>query len=168
MPMVSTPAPRRRRTAASSRDAASSSRMTPGWGLLEPHTASVAGELPAFQGSDNRVAIANRAACGVHEISPTLHFREEARLVITLYVLHSVATHPAGHIWGGACSDTIAFQAARSRVLLGGRDQEFMQYLNSRWKRNASSEAMRLGQARTPSMSDRRLRLSSIRRAMSP
>jgi hypothetical protein len=91
----------------------------------------------------------------------------EARLVITLYVLHSVATHPAGHIWGGACNDTIAFQAALSRVLLGGRDQEFMQYLNSRWKRNASSEAMRLGQARTPSMSDRRLRLSSIRRAMS-
>src|ERR1700693_266529 len=47
------------------------------WRLWEPYVACIACELTAFEGADDRVAIANLAAGGVHEISPSLHFREQ-------------------------------------------------------------------------------------------
>src|ERR1700736_5403920 len=45
--------------------------------VWEPYVACVACELAAFEGPNDRVAIANLAARGVHEISPSLHFREQ-------------------------------------------------------------------------------------------
>src|SRR5271165_1149528 len=47
------------------------------WRLWEPYVACVACELAAFEGPNDCVAIANLAAGGVHEISPSLHFREQ-------------------------------------------------------------------------------------------
>ena len=47
-----------------------------GW-LGEPHVAGVAGELAAFEGPDDRVAIADLAARGVHEIGAALHLGEQ-------------------------------------------------------------------------------------------
>ena len=46
--------------------------------LREPYVACVARELTAFEGPNDGVAIANLAPLGVHEISPTLHFREQS------------------------------------------------------------------------------------------
>ena len=45
--------------------------------LRKPYVACVACELAAFEGPNDCVAIANLAARGVHEISPSLHFREQ-------------------------------------------------------------------------------------------
>src|SRR5271165_4331641 len=47
------------------------------WRLWEPYVACVACELAAFEGPNDCVAIANLAAGGVYEISPSLHFREQ-------------------------------------------------------------------------------------------
>src|ERR1700680_4775521 len=45
--------------------------------LRKPYVPCVACELTAFEGPDERVAITDLTSGGVHEISPTLHFREQ-------------------------------------------------------------------------------------------
>lgn len=46
-------------------------------GLREPDVAGVTGELPALQGPDDRVAVANLATRGVDDIRPTFHLGDE-------------------------------------------------------------------------------------------
>jgi hypothetical protein len=45
--------------------------------LREPHVSGVAAKLVAFESADDRVAIADLAARGVHEIGAALHLGEE-------------------------------------------------------------------------------------------
>jgi hypothetical protein len=51
--------------------------MVPGGGLREPDVAGITGELSAFEGANDGVAIADFASGGVHEISAALHLGEQ-------------------------------------------------------------------------------------------
>ena len=47
------------------------------WRLWKPDVSGVASEPPSLERADNGVALTDLAASRVHEVGPTLHFREQ-------------------------------------------------------------------------------------------